>query len=56
MTDMIDPHLPPRRAGADDAANPRDPRATLMPSGAPGTAAVSILSPAFRLWASIASS
>ncbi|WP_342670768.1 ABC transporter permease, partial [Rubellimicrobium mesophilum] len=33
------PPLPPRRAGADDAASPRDPRATLLPGG-PGTAAV----------------
>nr|WP_245639252.1 ABC transporter permease [Rubellimicrobium mesophilum] len=31
--------MPPRRAGADDAASPRDPRATLLPGG-PGTAAV----------------
>lgn len=39
MTDAIDPRLPPRRAGADDPAAPRDPRTTLLPAGGPGAAA-----------------
>jgi peptide/nickel transport system permease protein len=36
MTDAADSRLPPRRAGADDPAAPRDPTATLMPGGAVG--------------------
>ncbi|TNC49867.1 ABC transporter permease [Rubellimicrobium rubrum] len=40
MTDATDSRLPPRRAGGDDPAAPRDPRTTLLPATGPGTAAV----------------
>lgn len=49
MTDAIDPHLPPRGAGADDPASPRDPRATLLPGAGPGTAAVEAPAPELGL-------
>jgi peptide/nickel transport system permease protein len=40
MTDTIDPLLPPRRAGGDDPAAPRDPRVSLLPGSGPGSAAL----------------